>query len=61
MDLLTVVEHEFGHLLGRKDTLDPSQAADIMFGLLDPGVRRTLNRSAVDSLLGDPDSLAEML
>ncbi len=39
MDLLTVVLHEFGHLLGLKDdfTLNPGH---VMRGLLEPGTRR---------------------
>jgi uncharacterized protein (TIGR03118 family) len=41
MDLLSVVMHEFGHVLGRED-LDPaSHADDLMAATLAAGVRRT--------------------
>jgi hypothetical protein len=46
MDLLTVVMHEMGHVLGFKD-LDPNAGA-LMSGTLDAGTRR-LNDSAPDS------------
>ena len=40
MDLLSVVEHELGHVLGLPD-LDPvSNAGDVMAGTLATGVRR---------------------
>jgi hypothetical protein len=50
MDLLTVLTHELGHLLGLED-LDPVQAADdIMAGVLQPGVRRLPWPAAVDAV-----------
>ena len=47
IDLLTVVEHELGHLIGLKD-LDTS-VNDLMNGLLGTGTRR--NASHVDAVL----------
>jgi len=42
MELLTVVMHELGHVLGFEDQ-SPSSAGDsIMAGVLTPGVRRSL-------------------
>jgi hypothetical protein len=46
MDLLTVVTHELGHVLGFND-LDPNAGA-LMSGTLEAGTRR-LNDSAPDS------------
>lgn len=46
MDLLTVVMHELGHVLGFGDQ-DPSSAGDsIMATVLTPGVRRSLAHGA---------------
>jgi len=51
IDLLTVVEHELGHVLGLDD-LDPS-AADLMSGTLGIGVRRDISQQdAVDAAFG---------
>ena len=41
MDLLTVVMHEFGHILGGEDLYDPADSGQLMYGYLDPGERRT--------------------
>ena len=55
MDLLTVLTHELGHVLGRDD-LDPAIAPDdIMAEVLQPGVRRVPWPAAVDAAF-----LAEM-
>jgi hypothetical protein len=47
IDLLTVVEHELGHVLGLKDL--NATADDIMDGVLGVGTRRTV--SSVDAAL----------
>ena len=49
IDLLTVVGHELGHLLGLED-LD-SRANSLMNGLLEPGMRRTPGPAEIDLLL----------
>ena len=50
VDLLTVVEHELGHLAGLDD-LDPF-ATDLMSGSLSAGTRRLPGKSQVDAILG---------
>jgi hypothetical protein len=40
LDLLTVVAHEFGHVLGMEDLHDADHAHELMFGLLNPGEQR---------------------
>jgi len=40
IDLLTVVVHELGHVLGFADVDPPSVGGDVMSGRLGPGVRR---------------------
>lgn len=53
-DLLTVLDHEFGHLLGLPDQLSGS---DLMAQTLAPGVRRTPSAADVDAaMLGKPAS-----
>ena len=54
IDLLTVVEHELGHIVGLGD-LDAS-ASDLMSGLLGTGVRR--NASRVDAILASEMSVS---
>jgi hypothetical protein len=49
IDLLTVVEHELGHVLGLKD-LD-ALADDVMSGVLGVGVRRNVAQNAVEEIL----------
>jgi hypothetical protein len=48
MDLLTVVEHELGHVAGLKD-LDPS-STDLMSGQLAAGIRRVPTATDVDAI-----------
>ncbi len=43
IDLLTVVMHELGHVLGRPDLDSPDSAGDLMHGELAAGTRRTLD------------------
>src|SRR5581483_6935408 len=47
MDLLTVLEHEYGHALGLPDRDAASDANDVMADTLAPGVRRLF---ALDAL-----------
>ena len=49
MDLLTVVMHELGHMLGLADETQAGATADLMFETLAPGVRRL-----PDAILGAP-------
>jgi hypothetical protein len=52
MDLLTVVAHEMGHLLGLPDVPEAQAPGDLMDQTLEPGVRRL--PSHVDALATDP-------
>jgi len=53
VDLLTVVSHELGHVLGLED-LDPlSHEADLMAATLATGHRRLPSESALDAVFGD--------
>ena len=49
MDLLTVVEHELGHILGLQD-LDPL-ADSLMSGELKEGMRRSASPAEADLVL----------
>ena len=40
IDLLSALVHEMGHQLGLADDYRPSQQGDVMYGVLNPGVRR---------------------
>src|SRR5205823_3615053 len=58
IDLLTVLEHEFGHLLGLDD-LDPLKYPnDIMAGALAPGIRRHPSPADVDAVFASKGWLA---
>ncbi len=48
IDLLSVVTHEFGHILGLQDIYDASQATDVMYGLFDEGERRDVRDGQAD-------------
>ncbi|MBP90297.1 MAG: hypothetical protein CMJ64_26930, partial [Planctomycetaceae bacterium] len=50
MDLLTVLAHEFGHILGNTDELGGSIADDLMAALLPDGTRRLARPQDVDAL-----------
>ena len=41
MDLYTTILHELGHVLGQNDIYDSSRSADVMYGYLAAGERRT--------------------
>ncbi|MFK7818957.1 MAG: choice-of-anchor Q domain-containing protein [Planctomycetaceae bacterium] len=61
MDLLSVMTHELGHVIGLKDTYDPANADDMMYGYLEAGESR-LNDDAtsldlVFGQLSEEDSL----
>ncbi len=49
MDLLTVVMHELGHVLGYDDLTSEADAGDMMYEMLTSGTRRTETRLAVAS------------
>ena len=54
MDLLTVVMHELGHVLGLDDVFDEHDHS-LMSAWLSPGERRVLDEDAVDQVLGNAD------
>src|SRR5262249_8980647 len=53
VDLLTVVSHELGHVLGLEDLDVLGHEADIMAETLATGQRRVASESAVDALFAD--------
>jgi hypothetical protein len=57
IDLLTIVEHELGHVLGMDD-LDP-QADDLMSSTSPAGLRRRLGPTAIDAVLGASYAVAQ--
>ena len=60
MDLLTVVMHELGHVLGLADTDGPAGDSDLMIGTLLTGMRRNPASdwlSDVDGTLGGDESM----
>ncbi len=42
VDLLSVMTHEIGHVLGLQDVYDVAQANDVMYGLFEAGERRSI-------------------
>ncbi|MGE0759276.1 MAG: hypothetical protein AB7O38_19820, partial [Pirellulaceae bacterium] len=62
MDLLTVVMHELGHLLGREHTehgvLRPTLAAGVREGTLDEEPSATIFQ-AIDQLFSDPGFMGD--
>lgn len=50
VDLLTVVEHELGHLLGLTDLNSQATAHDVMAGTLGLSTRRTPDRNDADAI-----------
>ena len=59
IDLLTVVVHELGHVLGHDDIFDDAQDNHIMCGWLSPGIRKVT--SNVDLLYADEEHLNDLL
>jgi hypothetical protein len=53
VDLLTVLEHEFGHILGYQDNTGDG----IMGQVLALGVRRTPTTAALDQAFANPNGL----
>jgi hypothetical protein len=51
IDLLTVVEHEMGHVAGLDD-LDPS-AGSLMSGRLGTGIRRDVGQTEIDAIFAE--------
>jgi len=49
MDLLTVVMHELGHVLGFADLSSGMNSADLMFETLSAGVRRAETRLLMET------------
>jgi hypothetical protein len=59
IDLLTVVMHELGHVLGHDDIFDDAKDNHIMYGLLSPGVRKAT--SNVDLLFAYAEHVNDLL
>ena len=53
MDLLTVLMHELGHVLGFDDLESDLQSNSLMFHELAPGLRRLPALSAVDAVFSE--------
>jgi len=53
MDLLTVVLHELGHVLGYDDLFDELATDDVMYSHLPVGIRRDVSTSAVDAVFAE--------
>jgi hypothetical protein len=54
VDLLTVIEHELGHQIGLGDSYMLKDAADLMYGYVNPGERRLPSADDVHAATGTP-------
>ncbi len=52
VDLLTTVMHELGHQIGLLDIIDPAASTDLMFGTINPGMRRLPGEADVAAATG---------
>ena len=59
MDLLTVLMHEMGHILGFDDRHDPADASDLMFWALEAGDRKALWQQDFEEFFAS-DNIAEL-
>ena len=57
MDLLTVILHELGHVLGLNDTFDQANFGQIMHLPIQPGERRLPTASDVDQVFTNQDDV----
>ena len=61
IDLLTVLAHEFGHVLGLGHDEDGGQADDVMDGVLEPGLRLLPTSADVDQLFSESSAVNGVL
>lgn len=51
IDLVSVLMHEQGHILGLRDIYDSSQSENIMYGIFDEGERRALTEGEAENAI----------